>query len=39
MGDAVQAFVERSAARSLRAAVGTVTVSEPKPVTEPAKKP
>jgi hypothetical protein len=39
MGEAVQAFVERSAARSLREAVGTVTVSEPKPVAEPAKKP
>lgn len=41
MATTVGAFVERAAARSLREAVGTVTVSEPKPVgvtPEPAKK-
>jgi len=41
MASTVDAFVERSAARSLRELVGTVTVSEPKPVVappEPAKK-
>jgi hypothetical protein len=38
MGDAVGKFVERSAARSLREAIGTVTVSEPRPV-QPAPNP
>ncbi|APV49714.1 hypothetical protein BWI17_08485 [Betaproteobacteria bacterium GR16-43] len=39
LSSAVDAFVERSAARALREAVGTVTVSEPKPVQEPKKTP
>ena len=44
MSEAVGKFVEKSAARSLREAIGTVTVSEPKPVQpapgrEPQKKP
>lgn len=42
LGEAVQAFVERSAARATREAVGSVTVGDPKPVHvgpgEPAKK-
>lgn len=44
LGDSVEKFVERSAARSLREAIGAVTVGDPKPIhvgpgDTPKKKP